>query len=346
MTSRRIIIVNDFKEGAGEPLFYDIAQHLLHGMIRAGHFVTRFSDRDLARAHGLGHKRFGVARAKKQLRALVETLRPDMILFGHADMFDAADFADLRALRPGVRLAQFNVDAPYRRETMAHFAARVPLMDASFFTAGELAPSAELFAPGGRIHFVPPLVDPAIDTGRAFDLPRDRAPRDAAFLGGVCEDRPAQLAALSAGLPTDFRFETHGMASGAARIDGAAYVDFLAQTPISPSLQPDSTQAEPLYYASTRVAQLLGNGVLGFVHHSTRLEALFGEGIQVYRGMEDLAEAMARFARDDDARRRAAQAGWARAFEIADAARACAYILAIAMGEDARPPWPEVVIST
>lgn len=340
MKPRKVVVVSDFKDDKGEPLYYDIPQHLNHGFIAAGHFATRFSDRDAARSLGFGHKALGARAMKKRLRRLVSTLRPDLVLFGHADLFSAEDFQDLRRAWSGARLAQINVDSPYRRATMEKFAARTPSMDASFFTAAALGPVVDLFDPRRPIFYTPPPVSAAIETGRAFAVSAVDAPRDVAFLGSVCVDRPAQIETLRARLPASVRFEARGAVNGTPGVVGADFIDFMSETPMSPSLQPDTAVAEAPLYMSTRVAQLLGNGVLGFSHRSTELDALYEDGIRLYDDVPALAEDIARFARDDAARRRLAEIGWRLAHERASASVVCDYIVKTALGEDAAAPWP------
>lgn len=339
MRPLKIVVVSDFKDGKGEPLFYDAPQQLVHGIARLGHFVTRFSDRDIARLHGLGHKVLGVRAMKKQLRVLIETVQPDLVIFGHADLFKPRDFDDLRQLRKGLRLAQLNVDPPYRRAVMERFAERAPSMDVSFFTAASLAPSGDLFDPRHPIHFVPPMVEPAIDTGRAFETTNNRLPRDGSFLGSKCVDRPEQIFQLRQNLPSEFRFDVHGGCVDRPGIIGAAFVNYISETPMSPSLQPDSAQTEPRLYASTRVAQLLGNGVLCFVHRSTDLDEIFEDGIVTYDSIAELAELMERFRRDDGERRRRAERGWNLALERIRADRISKYIVSLSMGHSIDAPW-------
>lgn len=340
MLPLKIVVVADFKDGKGEPLFYDAPQQLVHGIARLGHFVTRFSDRDVARSYGFGHKALGVRAMKTQLRALVQAVQPHLVIFGHADLFSANDFADLRRLRPGLKLAQLNIDPPYRRPVMQRFAERTPSMDISFFTAASLAPSEDLFDRRYPIYFVPPMVDPAIDTGRAFDRPREELPRDGSFLGSKCVDRPEQIAELRQRLPYDFRFEVHGAVVDRPGIMGSEFVEHISATPMSPSLQPDSSALEPRLYASTRVAQLLGNGVLCFVHRSTQLDAIFEDGLVLYGSVGELAELMAQFKMDDKSRRRRAELGWRLARDRIRADRVAEYIVARSMGRMIDPAWP------
>ena len=340
MTPRKVIVVSDFKETKGEPLYYDVAQHLMHGFIQAGHFATRFSDRDVARSLGLGYKMLGVPAMKRRLRDLAKTIRPDLILFGHADLFDERDFAQLRADCAGVRLAQLNVDSPHRLATMRRFAGRTPYMDVSFFTAAELAPAADLFDPAHPIFYTPPATSPALETGRAFELPNDQAPRDVAFLGSVCVDRPAQIAELQRRLPAAARFEVLGAVNGTPGVTGAAFVDFMSQTPMSPSLQPDTGVAEAALYMSTRVPQLMGNGVLAFAHRSTGLDAIFDDGVRLFDDIATLADDIARFVQDDAQRRATAEIGWRLARERVAASVVCQYMLDVSLGESPKATWP------
>src|SRR3546814_11365225 len=70
-------------------------------------------------------------------------------------------------------------------------------------------------------------------------------------------------------------------------------------------------------YASDRMSQLLGNGLLTFVSRTTGFQDLFADDqVAFYDGLDELVDKLAFFARHDDARRRNAEAGWRAAHSM------------------------------
>lgn len=342
MPPSRILMVSNFQRKTNTETFYRTTFHLQHGLIRAGHMVLAFSDRDTAREASLfGSQKTGKGKMLEKLIGTAVHFRPDLILFGHADLIDAAGFRQIREAAPNAVLAQLNVDPTSRPHVMARFGERAHSMDLSFITSASLGPAADVLPTGHRTHFMPNPVDPACERHRVFDAPKQDLRRDGAFLGSKAVDRPAQLATIASGLPDGFRWEVHGDVIDQNRINGARFYDYLAETAMSPALQPDSTIDEQYLYASNRVAQQLGNGVLTFGHASSRLEEMFEDGMVFYSDADHLVQEMARLFRDDAERRRRAELGWRLAHEKVASQKVGAYVAAVALGETPAPcAWP------
>jgi len=344
MSVRRVIVVGAFGRRALHQTYYNVESKLANGLIRNGDHVIGFSDRDVAReASWLGRQRLGRRAMARRLAALARHYRPHLMIFGHCDLLGADDYAACRAAAPGVRLAAFTVDAAFRAQTMAAFAARVACMDAGFITTGDPEPLAAFGFPAGRLFFMPNPVDPAIETGRAFARPAPRLACDAIFLGTGIGAREAQLAALKAALPEGFRFRDGGRARTAGRLSSTAFLEALADAAMAPNLPLDDGPEAPVHhlYSSDRIAQLLGQGVVALTPARAGLEALYDDGVVPWADRPALAAAMAALWRDDDRRRRIGETGWRIARDRTGADRVAAWIAAVTLGETPPPPpWP------
>lgn len=343
MRPLRILLVANEDRHRGQGRWFNTEHKLRNGFIRAGHMVLAFSDRDRARERAwLPGKRFGIARMNAELLALARHFVPHIVLFGHADLCGARDFAALRAAVPGVRLAQFNVDPTFRRKTMTDFAARSHALDASFITTCDAAALAPYAPRGGTVHFMPNPVDPSVETARVFDAPAGALAWDGLFLGTGIEKRGEQLAVLAAALPPEYRFHYGGRVRGEAPMVSTAFLDALATGAACPLLPLDDTRPCAPLYASDRVAQVTGQGVLAFCPASAGLSALYGEGVVEWDTRAALAEAMARYGRDDAARRRVAETGWRLAHERTNATAVASVLAATIMGAGAggHHAWP------
>lgn len=316
MTPLRILLVASFDRRRAQAHWYNTDHKLLTGLIRLGHMVVPFSDRDVARELSpLPTKKLGLSRMRARLIETATHLQPHLILFGHADSCEATTFERLRAAVPGVRMAQFNVDSTWRRETMARFAERARHMDLSFITTADPHELEPLAPRADSICFMPNPVDASVETARVFDVPREALRWDGLFLGTGIEKRGKQLDHLAAHLPEGYRFSYGGRAKGEAPLTSAAFLDALTTGASCPNLPLDDGLATPHLYSSDRIAQLLGQGVLAYTHAPAGLEALYEDGVVNWDSRETLVEVMARMQTDDAERQRRAEIGWRLAHE-------------------------------
>ena len=64
------------------------------------------------------------------------------------------------------------------------------------------------------------------------------------------------------------------------------------------------------YYSSDRITQLIGNGLLTFIHKNTLYNNFFSDDeVIFYSNLNTLSELIQKYARDDDARRKIAKKG-------------------------------------
>ena len=71
------------------------------------------------------------------------------------------------------------------------------------------------------------------------------------------------------------------------------------------------SRGDPIkYYSSDRITQLIGNGLLTFIHKNTLYNNFFtAEEVIFYSNLSDLSEKIQRFARDDKTRKKIAKNG-------------------------------------
>ncbi len=346
----RILNVGDFnwmtgreRDTANVDLFA-IRQKLGRAAVRAGHMVVEFSDRAVSRSHApLRIRRLGVRTCNALFLRMVDEVRPELILLHFADDIANATLDAARHLSPGVRMADINIDPLPSPRTRARLLARRDAVDAMFVTTG--GEGLQAFA--GResfVAFMPNPVDAAVETGRAFDDPSP--PND--LILPVGDDDPRQIGGrtlrtsqamgeLRAALP-DLRITSPGLDQ--PRLRGRAYFEALEASAMGWALSRFSDQ--PLY-ASDRMVHMLGGGLLTFVDARGGFQALYGEGgLQTYTDLDDLATQVRRFAQDDAQRRALAEAGWRRTFELFEAGRVFAYLMAQLFEEAAATDyeWP------
>ena len=321
---RKVLLVgNLFGRELGND-FYMIMQKLMHGFIRLGCNVHVFNDREVARGSTpLLSTSTGRAAANRKLLKTCDNFRPDLVVLGHCELIENATLETLRSRHPGLRLAYRNVDTLTDAKNRARLQRRAACVDAVFATTGAAIHGvpASSRAP---VYFMPNPVDPAIDTGRGFA--RSDQAHDLFFAVGTgnSADPRLRLPQAAAQRLPELRGDFRGVA-GKPALRGAAFIDALCDARMGLSIsRPDDVYL----YASDRMSQLLGNGLLTFVSRATGFQDLFGEDqIAFYDDLDELVDKLGYFARHDDARRNAAEAGWQAAHAMFASHRVAKYIL-------------------
>jgi hypothetical protein len=310
---------------------FDIRRKFSHAAIRANDLVVEFSDRAVARTAGaLGLRALGARTADRRFLQVVDELRPDLILLHFADAISNGALAEARRLSPGVTIAEVNIDPIWTVKNRRRLAARKGVADALFVTTAEPA-LAQFVGAGAFAAFLPNPVDPAVETGRAFEaeatpldliLPAtDEEPREV----GSQQMEPALAAArLKSDVP-GLRLLAPGVGDEPpAR--GVRYFEALASARIGWSLSRRSSL--PLY-ASDRMAHFFGHGLAvcldrrsGFDRFYDAFEAVF------YDELSDLARAVRGLIADDARARAIARRGWEKTWAVFHMDRVYAYVLA------------------
>ena len=334
MDGKRVLIVGEFCRSSFGAEYYNTSFALQNGFVRIGCNVLTFSDRDVARESSfLRRKRLGQRAMNRRLVDTARTYRPHVILFGHVDMTDGDTLAALREAVPDVRLAQFNVDALFRKKSMSGFRARAKHMDVSFVTTAS-PERLKRFAPRpGSMAFFPNPVDTSLAHVDVSQLTRQQLDYDGIFLGNGDIRREAQVRELQAGLPQDFRFFAGGKIFGTPRLNGPAFLETLGRGAMSPNLPLDETESVHFLYSSNRIAQLLGLGLVAFCHETARLEQLYEDGIVTYASTSDLAAKMGELAHNDTERQRIGALGRRIGRERTSAEQIARYMLDHVIGD-------------
>lgn len=326
----RILHVGNGNEKHRGQRFYDVGRKLNNGLIRNGHNVLFFSDRDVARASNI----FGSSRSQKGMRAanerLIETaehFKPEFLLFGHADIITSETVKNIRGMFPNAPAAQFNVDPIFFDSTISNIHRKLAVVDATFVTTGGPI-LKKATRPGHRAFYMPNPIDTSIETFRcherddqAFDLfYAVRATTTTGdYRGNYRLDLPRQL---KAEVP-ELRCHFHGF-DGAPEIFGTHFYRALGSCKMGLNLSHIQTTkagairlAEPeekYLYSSDRISQYLGNGLLTFTMDGNGLERLFSaDELVTFADADDLKKKLRHFLNNDSERMRMAANGWRKA---------------------------------
>ena len=89
------------------------------------------------------------------------------------------------------------------------------------------------------------------------------------------------------------------------------------------------------HYSSNRIASLVGNGLLTFIHKSVEMSDFFtAKELIFYTGVSDLADKIKFYSRNDSSRKKIALNGKKKYFKIFNEKKITKYIVDISIGKD------------
>jgi hypothetical protein len=345
----RILHVGNGNEKHRGLRFYDVGRKLNNGLIRNGHNVLFFSDRDVARSSNV----WGSSRSKKGMRTanarLIETaehFKPEFLLFGHADIITRETVKTIRAMFPSAPAAQFNVDPMFIDSTIRNIHRKLDVVDATFVTTG--GPILKKASrPGHRAAYMPNPIDRSIETHRCHertDLSYDlfyavRATTTKGdYRGNYRLELPRQLRHAMPEMKCHF----HGF-DGAPEIFGTNFYSALGQCKMGLNLSHIqttqkgairlATTEEKHLYSSDRISQYLGDGLLTFTMAGNALDVLFSEDeIVTFANAEDLQKKLRHFLHNDSERQRIAANGWRKVHHLHNECMVAQYIVEATTG--------------
>lgn len=276
------------------------AQKLFFGLIKSGHFVQGFSDRDVAAFEApFGIRDLGARRANRRLLETTEALQPDLVVVGHCDLIKNSTLVEMRRMVPQLAIAGCNNDPLFVPENVAKIRRRCEVVDAMFVSTGRR--ELQRFA-GKRAHLfhMPNPVDESIER---FDAStQDDLSIDLVYCSNATKytKREKDLRYLRDQLVGKLDFQIFG-SFGRPPVWGIEYDRVLSQSKMGVNF---NRQEGLHWYSSARIAQLGGNGILVLTHADAGFDTLFPpETLVYYQNIDGLAQRALEFHRDDAQRR-------------------------------------------
>ena len=342
----RIVHASNFGRKAKGAFQHGVEYKISNGLIRNGHAVTNFSDRETARAGTiLGHLPLGAKAANRAFLEFCMAAGPDLIVLGHADLLTAETLHRIRDQLPDLRVIQYDVDWLMEERNIRDILAKADVVDATLATtAGETL--KRIFVPGKKLGFMPNPVDFSIETGRNHerrDLPFDLfyACGNELSVRWVCGRQTSAkevLATIEARIP-GIRILSPG-ARGEPNIVGAKYQRALESAAVGLNL---SRRNDIYLYTSDRLAQMAGNGLAVMLEAVNGYQQFVPEGEFVYFAtFDELIDKLKRLIADPDLRQRVASAGRARYHKLFNEQAVARYLVDVAFDrlDPAAYPWP------
>ena len=334
---------------------YNLAQKLNHriynlslgkkftnGFIRNGHDVIEISDRDYVRQN----KGLNLLSIKDKFHSyLVETFKnynPDLIIFGHSDNITENILNDFKTLNKNTIISQWNED-PFMNnladtsDNINKLKKFFSLVDHSFITTN---PSVLNFSKKytQNIHFFMTPVDKNIECFDVFKL----KPYNDVF---YAMSHGVNRATLKEG-KTDNR--VNFLNKLIKKIDGIKYdfYGFGKQEPVwgndfyksllNSKMALNLSRGNPTkHYSSNRIASLMGNGLMVFIDKKVEMNNFFNSNeIVSYNNIDDLADKIKFYKKNDKIRIKIAKNGKNKYFKIFNETKISKFIIDKSIGKE------------
>lgn len=333
MKTLRVLHIANRAEKHWAKRYYSFPYKMNNGLVRNGHCVYWFSDRDIAKYLAfIPSRKFGVGICNKKLLEVCKNFRPEVVVFGHAEIIKNEVFEEIKG-RYGSIIVQYDIDLLHA-DNKKKLADGNGIVDFNFLTTGGSV-LGELANKGTRYAYIPNPVDRSIDC--LENHKKENLPVDVFFAGQTSHMVDASdLRTQISSLPRDLPQIRVGLYNG---VWGQDYLRLLAKARTGLSISVglkgagEGDGSHHHHYSSDRISQYLGNGLLTFVEKRFHLSEVYGPNILVeVESYEELKSRLDFFVRHDNLRKKQAEASWCLAHEQFNERLVAQYLLETATG--------------
>ncbi|WP_020169427.1 glycosyltransferase [Candidatus Pelagibacter communis] len=316
----KIIHITNFNERHNGRLFFNTGRRINNGLIRLGHSVLEFSDRDIVSYHRKLNDFNGSKYLNKKLLSVVGNYNPDLIILGHADLINIETLRIIKNFYPQVKISQWFLDKMDStwKFNKKRFLEKIDIMEASFCTT---YPDILNFPKKNKIHYLPNPVDESFEVLHNYkykNLKNDvffamsHGVHRGVLKKGKFDERENFINKLTNKI-SNIKFDLYGI-DNKQPIWADNFIKSLSQSKIALNLSQGSTSK---YYTSDRFAQLIGNGLLVLIDKKTKLSDFFNKDeIITYSDINDLSNKIKKYSMNDSLRQNIARKGREKYFKF------------------------------
>lgn len=329
---------------------HGVAHKISNGLIRNGHFVSNFSDRDVARSGTIfANMPMGRHFANNALQEFCYHIQPDLLILGHADMIKPKTLIKIRQKTPSIKIVQWAGDLLSGADKIAAVCSKLEAVDATLVNMSGAPLTALAKLTTGVVGFLPVPVDFSVENGLNYEkyVPYDLfyACSPPAGIRNICGEDwlPEKLLQYIETRIPNIRLNVAGL-RGHPTLVGGRYQKALESAAIGLNL---SARNDYPLYSSDRLAHICGNGMVVLIDRATGYDQLFNDNeFAFFSTIDEMIEKIRLLLADAPYRLALAKSGRARYHALFNEQIIAKYIVDVAMG-DLNPtlyPWPTIVI--
>ena len=340
----KILHVTNFNYRYFGRLQYNTGIRINNGFIREGHNVLSLSDRDLISYTKSIRDPSGTKYLNKLIRNTIINFKPNIIILGHADRVQSETLLEAKNRDQNLKISQWFLDplskkGPDYEKNKLRILDKSQICDTSFITT---SPDALDFKIKNSL-YMPNPCDPSLDYLKNYNKSNDFDIFYAISHGvhrgnlrpGKKDERELFISKLKR-KNLGIKFDTYGM-FGVQPVWGNDFLNRLSNSNMALNL----SRGKPVkYYSSDRIAQLLGNGLLTFIHEDTKFSDFFKNNEMIfYKNTNDLLHKILKYKKDDKLRRRIAMNGHKKYHKFFNSSLVARYIIDKSFGINSKYYW-------
>ena len=342
---KKLKILNLYNQGQkhNHRLFnISLGKKFTNGFTRNGHDVLEVSDRDYIK----NSRSFGLFPNKNNFQKFfIDTFKnynPDMLFFGHTKNLNLDTIDAIKSINKNLIISHWNEDPVmpslnYSMQNISNINLYSNYVDHNFITTHpSILKNKVNNSKNFHFFFVP--VDKNIEAYNVYKMkPQNdlfyamsHGVNRAVLKDGTEDDRIIFLDKLINKIPT-IKYDFYGFANKQP-IWGNDFYNALVNSKMGLNL----SRGQPTkYYSSNRIASLVGNGLLTFVHKNVQMSDFFSsKELVFYSSLGDLADKIIFYNRNDPLRKKIALNGKKKYFKIFNEKKIAKYFIDISIGKD------------
>lgn len=342
---KKLKIINLYNQGQKlNHRLYNISlgKKFTNGFVRNGHDVLEISDRDFLR----NNKSFSLIPKRNNFQTfLIDTFKnynPDIVFFGHTKNIELNTLDAFKSINKNLILSQWNEDPVmpslnYSKKNISNIKLYSDFVDHNFITTDPSILNKIIDKNNFNFFFVP--VDKNIESFEVYKMkPKNdlfyamsHGVNRAILRDGVEDDRINFLNKLVKKIP-NIKYDFYGFANKQP-IWGNDFNNALINSKMGLNL----SRGKPTkYYSSNRIASLMGNGLLTFIHENVKMNDFFNKNeIVFYKNINELADKIKFYSKNDQLRIKIARKGKKKYFKLFNETKITKYFIDISLGNKA-----------
>ena len=318
----KILHISNFVQKHNGRLYWNHAFKINNGLIRNGHSVYLFSDRDISRSN-IFNKFTSNYYTQISLLETFKNYDPDLVIIGHADKIINTTLKKMKEIKKSLKIIEWSVDNFFLDNTEKKLKKRSEVVDGIFITNADeniaTCTNSRCF-----VSFFPNIFDSSIENLKIFEKSEFVHDLFFALSHGVGSGKIKKNISNKANFASEYREEfllkiestipelkTNFFGfKNRQPVWGSEFEKQLKLSPMSLNL---SRKPHLKYYSSDRIAQYLGNGSAVFVDRVSQLEDLFSnEEVFFYEDIDGIIKLIKDLIMDFSHVKKVAFNGWKR----------------------------------
>ena len=327
----KILHVTNFNERHNGRLFYNTGKRINNGFVRLNHSVLEFSDRDIVSYYRKINDLDGSKKLNSKLIEVISNYLPDIIVFGHADLIKRETIIFIKKTYPNIKFCQWFLDRMDTKwiKNLNRFEHKLDLMDANFCTSDPKSLGIKKEKP---VFYIPNPVDESFEKlkndqnsflNNDVFFAMSHGVHRGVLKKGKFDEREIFIEKLKK-LTPNIKYDLYGMDKNQP-IWADNFINKISNSKMGLNL---SQGKAVKYYSSDRFAQLIGNGLLVFVDEKTKFKDFLNQNeIVTYKNINDLANKIIKFNKNDKLRKRIAKKGREKYHKFFNSKKIAEYII-------------------